>query len=72
MADRELGPKPAPPMPRGAVPSVWLQQRLVGGSAHWYDAVAALVYITHFVTIPVVTAVVWFRLRHCPAQRAFR
>jgi len=47
----------------GAVPSVWLQARLVDGSPHWYDAVAALVYLTHFVTIPVVTALVWFALR---------
>ena len=47
----------------GAVPSVWLQERLVDGSAHWYDAVAALVYGTHFVSIPLVTGVVWFCLR---------
>ena len=45
----------------GAVPSVWLQDRLVDGSVHWYDALAALVYLTHFVTIPVMTALVWFR-----------
>jgi membrane-associated phospholipid phosphatase len=47
----------------GAVPSVWLQERLVDGSPHWYDAVAALVYVTHFVSIPIVTAVAWFWLR---------
>jgi membrane-associated phospholipid phosphatase len=47
----------------GGVPSVWLQQRLVDGSAHWYDAVACLVYVTHFVSIPLVTGVVWFCLR---------
>ncbi|WP_051552169.1 phosphatase PAP2 family protein [Nocardioides sp. URHA0020] len=47
----------------GVVPSVWLQQRLVDGSTHWYDAVAALVYVTHFVSIPLVTAWVWFRVR---------
>jgi membrane-associated phospholipid phosphatase len=47
----------------GAVPSVWLQQRLVDGSAHWYDAAAALVYVTHFVAIPLVTALAWFCLR---------
>jgi membrane-associated phospholipid phosphatase len=45
----------------GAVPTVWLQERLVGGSAQWYDAVAAVVYVTHFVGIPLLTAVVWFR-----------
>ena len=47
----------------GTVPTVWLQERLVDGSAHWYDAVAALVYVTHFVSIPVLTAIVWFCLR---------
>jgi len=47
----------------GAVPSVWLQEQLVDGSAHWYDAAAALVYGTHFVSIPLVTGVVWFCLR---------
>jgi membrane-associated phospholipid phosphatase len=47
----------------GAVPSAWLQARLLGGSAHWYDTVAALVYATHFVAIPVVTGLVWFRFR---------
>ncbi|NPC43690.1 phosphatase PAP2 family protein [Nocardioides sp. zg-1230] len=58
-----LGPARADETLLGAVPSVWLQDRLVDGSAHWYDVVAALVYVTHFVTIPLITAVVWFRLR---------
>jgi membrane-associated phospholipid phosphatase len=48
----------------GVVPSVWLQERLVDGSPHWYDAAAALVYVTHFVSIPLVTGLVWFGLRH--------
>ena len=47
----------------GVVPSVWLQRHLVDGSPHWYDAVAALVYVTHFVSLPLVTGVVWFRMR---------
>lgn len=47
----------------GSVPSVWLQSHLAGGGAHWYDAVAALVYVTHFVSIPLPTSVVWFRMR---------
>jgi len=46
----------------GAVPSVWLQERLVDGSAHWYDAAAALVYGAQFVSIPLVTGVAWFCL----------
>ncbi|MCY4727408.1 phosphatase PAP2 family protein [Nocardioides sp. STR2] len=58
-----LGPARADETLLGTVPSVWLQARLVDGSAHWYDVVAALVYVTHFVTIPLITAVVWFRLR---------
>ena len=57
------GPAEADQAVFGTVPSVWLQQRLVDGSAHWYDAVAALVYATHFVTIPLLTGVVWFFLR---------
>ncbi|WGL52610.1 phosphatase PAP2 family protein [Nocardioides sp. BP30] len=47
----------------GVLPSAWLQRHLVDGSTHWYDAVAALVYATHFVSIPLVTAFVWFRAR---------
>ena len=58
-----LGPARADEALVGTVPSVWLQARLVDGSPHWYDVVAALVYVTHFVTIPLITAVVWFRLR---------
>jgi membrane-associated phospholipid phosphatase len=58
-----LGPARGDEMLFGTVPSGWLQARLVDGSPHWYDALAALVYITHFVTIPLITAVVWFRVR---------
>lgn len=57
------GPAQADRSVFGAVPSVWLQQQLVDGSAHSYDAAAALVYGTHFVSIPLVTGVVWFCLR---------
>ena len=58
-----LGPARADASLFGAVPSVWLQERLVDGSPHWYDAVAALVYVTHFVSIPLVVALAWFWLR---------
>ncbi|MCP3421279.1 phosphatase PAP2 family protein [Nocardioides pinisoli] len=58
-----LGPARADEALLGTVPSVRLQARLVDGSPHWYDVVAALVYVTHFVTIPLITAIVWFRLR---------
>ena len=47
----------------GVVPTVWLQERLLAPEPRWYDAVASLVYITHFVTIPLLAAWVWFRLR---------
>ena len=58
-----LGPARGDEALFGTVPSGWLQARLVDGSPHWYDALAALVYVTHFVTIPLITAVVWFRVR---------
>lgn len=45
------------------MPTVWLQEQFFNGTTHWWDAVAALVYVTHFVTIPLLTAVVWFFLR---------
>jgi membrane-associated phospholipid phosphatase len=57
------GPAQADGSVFGAVPSVWLQERLVDGSPHWYDGAAALVYVTHFVSIPLVTGLVWFCLR---------
>lgn len=57
------GPADADRAVFGEVPTVWLQARLVEGSPHWYDVAAALVYVTHFVAIPLLTAVLWFRLR---------
>jgi hypothetical protein len=57
------GPAQADQALFGVVPSVWLQERLVNGATRWYDAVAALVYVTHFVAVPLVTALVWFRWR---------
>lgn len=58
-----LGPARGDELLLGTVPTVWLQDRLVDGTSHWWDAAAALVYVTHFVAIPVLTAVTWFRLR---------
>ncbi|WP_193608726.1 phosphatase PAP2 family protein [Nocardioides lijunqiniae] len=57
------GPPRADEAVFGAVPTVHLQQWLVDGAAHWYDSLAALIYVTHFVVIPVVTGLVWFRMR---------
>jgi membrane-associated phospholipid phosphatase len=54
----------------GTVPTVWLQQHFLDpGSPHWYDALATLVYTTHFLATPVVAAVLWLRSRD--AWKAF-
>ncbi len=58
-----MGPAEADERVFGTVPTVWLQQRLHDATSQWYDVVAALVYVTHFVTIPLLTAVTWFFLR---------
>jgi membrane-associated phospholipid phosphatase len=48
----------------GTVPTVWLQDHfLTPGSPHWYDAVATLVYTSHFLATPIVAAVLWLRDR---------
>jgi membrane-associated phospholipid phosphatase len=48
----------------GTVPTVWLQNHfLTPGSPHWYDAVATLVYTSHFLATPIVAAVLWLRDR---------
>jgi membrane-associated phospholipid phosphatase len=48
----------------GVVPTVWLQNRyLTPGGPHWYDAVATLVYTSHFLATPILAAVLWLRDR---------
>jgi membrane-associated phospholipid phosphatase len=48
----------------GTVPTVWLQHHfLTPGSPHWYDAVATLIYTSHFLATPIVAAVLWLRNR---------
>ena len=48
----------------GTLPTAWLQQQLyVAGESRWYDAVLGVVYVSHFVVIPVTTAFLWFRVR---------
>lgn len=48
----------------GVVPTVWLQNHyLTPGSPHWYDAVATLIYTTHFLATPILAAVLWLRDR---------
>ena len=57
---------PAGSTPTCSVPSLrcGCSTHLAAGAPHWYDAAAALVYVSHFVVIPLLTAIVWFRLRH--------
>jgi membrane-associated phospholipid phosphatase len=48
----------------GQVPTVWLQRHFFdAGSPHWYDAVATLVYTTHFLATPLTAAILWVRNR---------
>ena len=44
----------------GVLPTVWLQQHL---TAEWWQAVAALVYGSHFVVTPLVLGIFWVRDR---------
>ena len=48
----------------GAIPTVWLQQHFYHpASVHWWDALATLVYASHFLATPIVAAVLWVRDR---------
>jgi membrane-associated phospholipid phosphatase len=48
----------------GVEPTVWLQHHLYDPShIYWYDALFTLVYVTHFLTTPVLAAVLWLRDR---------
>jgi membrane-associated phospholipid phosphatase len=48
----------------GTVPTVWLQDHFLRpGAPTWYDALATLVYTTHFLATPIVAAVLWLRSR---------
>jgi len=48
----------------GTIPTVWLQQHFyVRGTVHWYDALATLVYTSHFLATPILAAVLWLRNR---------
>lgn len=48
----------------GTVPTVWLQQHLYSpGHVHWYDALASVVYSSHFLVTPMVAAVLWLSAR---------
>jgi hypothetical protein len=48
----------------GGIPTVWLQERLYEpGRAHWYDVLAGLVYLLHFVFPLVFAFLLWLRWR---------
>ena len=48
----------------GQVPTTWLQQHFYHpASVHWWDALATLVYASHFLATPIVAAVLWVRDR---------
>ncbi|MEP7178906.1 MAG: phosphatase PAP2 family protein [Pseudonocardiales bacterium] len=48
----------------GNVPTVWMQNEFYTPAAvHWYDAVATLVYTTHFLATPILAAILWLRNR---------
>ena len=48
----------------GTEPTVWLQQHLYHPAhVYWYDALATLVYTTHFLATPVLAAILWLRDR---------
>jgi membrane-associated phospholipid phosphatase len=48
----------------GQVPTVWLQNHFFDpGSPHWYDAVATLLYASHFLATPITAAILWIRDR---------
>jgi membrane-associated phospholipid phosphatase len=48
----------------GNIPSVWMQTQFYTPNAvHWYDAVATLVYASHFLATPALAAFLWLRNR---------
>jgi hypothetical protein len=48
----------------GTVPTVWLQQHFYSPtSVRWYDALATLIYVSHFLVTPILAALLWLRDR---------
>lgn len=44
----------------GRLPTLWLQQHLYDPSrVHWWDVVTSVIYLSHFVAVPGVAAVLW-------------
>lgn len=53
----------------GQIPTIWLQDRLYEpGTVHWYDALAAVVYLLHFVFPLGFGFVLWLRSRQAFRQ----
>ncbi|HEY0000578.1 MAG TPA: phosphatase PAP2 family protein, partial [Actinoplanes sp.] len=48
----------------GRIPTIWLQQNLYDpGRVQWWEVAVTVVYISHFLTVPAVGAVLWIRNR---------
>lgn len=48
----------------GALPTLWLQQHLYDPlRAHWWDVLASVVYLSHFVAVPGTAAALWLLRR---------
>ncbi|HEX6660185.1 MAG TPA: phosphatase PAP2 family protein [Ilumatobacter sp.] len=47
----------------GADPNVWMQDRLHRPTVQWYDALASIVYMTHFVVPIAIAMILWARAR---------
>ncbi|MEO8889373.1 MAG: phosphatase PAP2 family protein [Jatrophihabitantaceae bacterium] len=46
------------------IPTVWLQQHFYDpATVHWYDAVATVIYSSHFMLTPVLAGIFWIRDR---------
>jgi membrane-associated phospholipid phosphatase len=48
----------------GTIPTLWLQHHFyTPGTVHWYDALATLIYTSHFLATPILAAALWLRNR---------
>ena len=48
----------------GRLPTLWLQQHLYDPQrVHWWDVLASVIYLSHFVAVPGAAGVLWLRRR---------
>lgn len=48
----------------GRLPTLWLQRHLYDPlRVHWWDVLASVIYLSHFLAVPGVAAVLWLRQR---------